>query len=442
MTSQNIPADDRTTSGPPRESVFRIAVASFAGTTIEFFDYYAYGLAAALVLNKAFFPDLSPAAGTLAAFATFGVAFVARPVGAALFGHWGDRIGRKKILVVSLLMMGLATFAVGLLPSFATIGLWAPILLVVLRIIQGIGLGGEWGGAALIATEHAPEGKRGLYAMFPQLGPAIGFILANLTFLACRVSMSDHAFNTIGWRIPFLVSFVLVLVGLYVRLKIAETPIFKEATANHEIVRAPLVELVKNQWKALLLGAGGMIIQYTLFYTATTFCLAYATTTLGVKQSTMLVIVMLAVVMLGVATVFSSILSDRIGRKRVLLISCGLAVVWGLATFPLLDTGNYVLMWLALAGCLALMGLGFGPMGAFLPELFETRYRYTGASLSYSLGGVFGGALPPLIATELSANFSSWTIGAMISVLALISLVCILGLPETKSSSMLARASR
>lgn len=441
MTSEHIPGNDAATTAAPRESVFRIAVASFAGTTIEFFDYYAYGLAAALVLNKAFFPDLSPAAGTLAAFATFGVAFVARPLGAALFGHWGDRIGRKKILIVSLLMMGLATFAIGLLPSFATIGLWAPVLLVVLRVIQGIGLGGEWGGAALIATEHAPEGKRGLYAMFPQLGPSIGFILANLTFLACRLTMSDDSFNSFGWRIPFLVSFILVLVGLYVRLKISETPIFKQATAKQEIVRAPFIELLRNQWKALLLGAGGMIIQYTLFYTATTFCLAYATTTLKVSQSTMLVIVMLAVVMLGVATVFSSILSDRIGRKRVLLWASGLAVVWGMVTFPLLDTTNYVLMWLALAGCLALMGLGFGPMGAFLPELFETRYRYTGASLSYSLGGVFGGALPPLIATELAANYASWTIGVMISVLALISLVCIMGLPETRTSSMTAAKS-
>lgn len=436
MTSRNPPATQTSSNEPPRESIFRVAVASFAGTTIEFFDYYAYGLAAALVLNKAFFPELSSAAGTLAAFATFGVAFIARPLGAALFGHWGDRIGRKKILVVSLLMMGLSTFAVGLLPAYASIGIWAPILLVILRIVQGIGLGGEWGGAALIATEHAPEGKRGLYAMFPQLGPAIGFILANLTFLACRVAMSDEMFSTFGWRIPFLVSFILVLLGLYVRLKIAETPVFKHANADREIVRAPFVELIKRQWRALLLGAGGMVVQYALFYTATTFCLAYATNTLGIKQSTMLVIVMLAVLMLGVSTVASSLASDKFGRKRVLLWSCALAVVWGLAMFPLLDTTNYFLMWLALAGCLALMGLGFGPMGAFLPELFETRYRYSGASLSYSLGGVFGGALPPLLATELAANYASWTVGAMVSVLAVISLLAIAALPETSKTSM------
>lgn len=425
-----------TAPAPSQESVFRIAVASFAGTTIEFFDYYAYGLAAALVLNKAFFPELSTAAGTLAAFATFGVAFVARPLGAALFGHFGDRIGRKKVLVASLLMMGLATFFIGLLPGYAVLGIWAPVLLVLLRVIQGIGLGGEWGGAALIAVEHAPEGKRGLYAMFPQLGPAVGFILANLAFLACRLSMSDDMFYSIGWRIPFILSFLLVLIGLYVRVKLAETPVFKQAMQQAELAKSPFTEVITQQWNTLLLGAGGMVIQYALFYTATTFCLAYAINQLAIPQAHMLTIVMLAVVMLGLSTAFSAALCDRLGRRRVLLWASALAVIWGLLVFPLMHTGHYVLIWLALAGCLTLMGLGYGPMGAFLPELFATRHRYSGASLAYSLGGILGGALPPMIAVWLASHYATWTLGVMLSSLALVSLFSVLALPETRHTTM------
>lgn len=424
------------TTKPTPESVFRIAVASFAGTTIEFFDYYAYGIAAALVLNHAFFPEMSPAAGTLAAFATFGVAFVARPLGAALFGHFGDRMGRKRVLVFSLLMMGLATFAIGLLPGYATLGIWASVLLVALRFIQGIGLGGEWGGAALIAVEHAPPGKRGLYAMFPQLGPAIGFILANLVFLACRVWLTDEEFLAFGWRLPFLVSFLLVLIGLYVRVKLAETPVFQAAHAKAQLARAPFVEVVTQQGRTLLLGAGGMVIQYTLFYTATVFCLSYATQQLGVSQRDMLIIVMLAVILLGAMTVVSSALCDTLGRRRVLLWASALSALWGWVVFPLIHTLDPLLIWVALAGCLALMGLGYGPMGAFLPELFATRYRYSGASLAYSLGGILGGALPPLLAVWLSAHYATWTLGAMLSCLALLSFFCVLALPETRQTSL------
>ena len=414
----------------------RVAVASFIGTTIEFFDFYAYGLAAALVLNTAFFPELDPVTGTLAAFSTFAVAFIARPLGVALFGHFGDRIGRKTILIVSLLMMGLSTFLVGVLPGYGVIGIAAPILLVVLRFLQGIGLGGEWGGAALLATEHAPAGKRGFYAMFPQLGPAVGFILANASFLVARLAMSQEAFESWGWRIPFLVSFLLILVGLYVRVKISETPVFQEVMDRQDVARTPFVELIKNQWRELLLGAGVMMIQYTLFYTATTYCLSYGTKVLGLPQPTMLTIVLLAVVMLGVATVVSSILSDKVGRKRVLLISGAVAIIWGLLVFPLMDTEVPILIWLALAGCLALMGLTYGPMGAFLPELFDTRYRYSGAALAYSLGGVLGGALPPIVATQLQAHFPSWTIGVYIAIVAIISVACTAALPETRARSL------
>lgn len=415
----------------------KVAAASFIGTTIEFFDFYAYGLAAALVLNKAFFPSLDPIAGTLAAFSTYAVAFVARPLGAALFGHFGDRIGRKSILIISLLAMGLSTALVGVLPGYASIGVAAPILLVLLRVVQGLGLGGEWGGAALMASEHAPEGKRATWAMFPQLGPAIGFILANGSFLLARIAAPD-SFESFGWRIPFLISFLLVLVGLWVRLTIAETPVFQRAARSRELARAPFVELIVHQWRQLLLGAGVMMIQYALFYTATTYGLNYATQVLKIDQTSMLVIVMLAVVMLGLTTALSATLADRVGRKRMLAWAGAISVGWGLVIFPLMDTQNYVLIWTALAGCLALMGLSFGPMGAFLPELFRTRYRYSGAALSYSLGGVLGGALPPLVAVEVQAHLGSFAVGAMISVIAVISLLCVAALPETRQVSLVA----
>jgi MFS family permease len=271
--------------------------------------------------------------------------------------------------------------------------------------------------------------------MFPQLGPAIGFILANGSFLLARVA-APGSFATFGWRIPFLISFLLVLVGLWVRLTIAETPVFRRAMETERLSRAPFVELISNQWQRLLLGAGVMMVQYALFYTATTYCLSYATTVLGVDQTRMLIIVMLAVVMLGIGTAVSAVLADRVGRKRVLLIACAVSVVWALITFPLLDTTDSFLMWLALAGCLALMGLSFGPMGAFLPELFRTRYRYSGAALSYSLGGVLGGALPPLIAVKLQAGPGSFAVGVMIAVIALVSLFCVLGLPETRNQDL------
>lgn len=312
----------------------------------------------------------------------------------------------------------------------------APILLVVLRFCQGIGLGGEWGGAALLATEHAPEGKRGLYAMFPQLGPAVGFILANLSFLVARLSMSQEAFNSWGWRIPFIISFVLILIGLWVRMAISETPVFRQVIERQEVARAPFVDLIARQWREVLLGAGVMMIQYTLFYTATTYCLSYGTKVLKLPQTEMLTIVLLAVVMLGIGTVVSAVLSDRVGRRRILLIGASAAIVWGLLVFALMDTRNPVLIWLALAGCLGLMGLTYGPMGAFLPELFATRYRYSGASLAYSLGGVLGGALPPIIATKLQASFPSWSIGVYIAVVALISLLCTIALPETRDREL------
>lgn len=417
-------------------SMGRIALASLVGTTIEFYDFYAYGIAAALVLNTAFFPELSETAGTLAAFSTYAVAFFARPIGSVIFGHWGDRVGRKSVLIVSLLMMGISTVLIGLLPGYSTLGIAAAALLVILRFVQGVGLGGEWGGAALLATEHAPADKRGLWGMFPQLGPSIGFILANAIFLGVRLNIDAAAFASWGWRVPFIASIVLVVVGLWIRLSIAETPVFKKAIEQESLSRVPFLDLVRHEWAHLLLGSGVMMVQYTLFYTATTYCLSYGTKALKIPQVSMLTITMLAVLALALGTVISSPLSDRIGRKRVLTTACVLGIVWGLVMFPLMDTRSYPLVWLALAGALFVMGLCFGPMAAFLPELFPTRFRYSGAGLAYSIGGILGGSLPPLILTALQARWGSSVAGLYVSAVAVISLLCLLPIRETRHVSL------
>ncbi|QHC02443.1 MFS transporter [Epidermidibacterium keratini] len=414
----------------------RVAVASLIGTTIEFYDFYAYGIAAALVLNTAFFPELSDTAGTLAAFSTYAVAFAARPIGAIIFGHWGDRIGRKAVLIASLLTMGIATVLIGLLPGYETLGIWAAAILVVLRFLQGVGLGGEWGGAALLATEHAPEGRRGFYAMFPQLGPSIGFILANGLFLIVRLNVSEENFASWGWRIPFIASLALVVVGLWVRVTVAETPAFKKAAESDKLSRVPFVELLQREWKHVLLGAGVMMLQYTLFYTATTYCLSYGTKVLGIPQQDMLLMTLLAVLALAAGTIASATLSDRLGRKKVLVAGAAAGVIWGFVMFPLINTETYFLVWLALAGALGIMGVTFGPMAAYLPELFPTRLRYSGAGLAYSVGGILGGSLPPIVATYLNANFGSYTVGLYISFVGLISLACTLAVRETKDTDI------
>ncbi|HUR04080.1 MAG TPA: MFS transporter [Nonomuraea sp.] len=423
------------TTGVPSRS--RVAVASLIGTAIEFYDFYIYGTAAALVFNTAFFPTMDPVAGSLAALSTFAVAFLSRPLGSAVFGHWGDRIGRKSMLVVSLLVMGLSTVAIGLLPGYAAIGVAAPVLLVLLRFTQGIGLGGEWGGAALLATEHAPPGKRGLYAMFPQLGPSVGFVVANGLFLLLGEVLGDGRFVSWGWRLPFLASLLLVVIGLYVRLKISETPVFQAAMDQHRIARVPFAGLMRQQWRRVLLGAGAMTIAYTLFYTATTYCLAYGTQTLKIPKTTMLGLTMIGVVFMVAGTVVSALVSDRFGRRRTLISGTAVAVVWGLVMFPLMETGSVLLVGLALAGALGLMGLVFGPMGAFLPELFKTEYRYSGASVAYSLGGVLGGAVPPLVATGLQAGgLGVMGVGGYVSAMAVLSLLCLLALPETGEQAL------
>ncbi|MDA3625561.1 MFS transporter [Saccharopolyspora sp. WRP15-2] len=427
-----------TTAAPPAAVPrSRIAAATFIGTAIEFYDFYIYGTAAALVLGHLFFPTFSALAGTLAAFATFGVGFVARPVGAVVFGHFGDRIGRKTMLIVSLLTMGTGTVAIGLLPTYETIGIGAPVLLVLCRFLQGFGLGGEWGGAVLLATEYAPENRRGLWSSFPQVGPAVGFVVAGTAFLVLGGTLSDAAFESWGWRVPFLASALLLVVGFYVRMKIAETPVFEKAMREHEKSKAPIVEVIKRQPRTLVLSTCSFILAHTLFYTITTFSLSYGTEVLDLDKNMLIVCSMIAAAVMGVATPVFAVLSDRVGRRRVCLGAAGLAVVWAFPLFGLINTGHPLLIGIGMSvGMIAFAAL-FAPMGAFLPELFATRYRYTGSSVAYNASSIVGGGLSPILATQMIASTgSSLPISAYLVLIALICAVCVWFMRETHTADM------
>ncbi|WP_273806511.1 MULTISPECIES: MFS transporter [unclassified Pseudomonas] len=420
----------------PRNSPTRVATASFIGTAIEFYDFYVYATAAALVIGPVFFPQGAGMAQTLSAFITFGIAFLARPLGSLLFGHFGDRIGRKSTLVASLLLMGISTTLIGLLPGYASIGVWAPILLCLLRFGQGLGLGGEWGGAALLATENAPPGKRAWFGMFPQLGPSIGFLMANGLFLALALLLDDEQFRAWGWRIPFLLSALLVVVGLYVRLSLHETPVFAEAMARREKLRLPMVETFGKHGKAVLLGALSMVVCYALFYISTVFSLSYGVKNLGYSRQEFLGLLCVAVLFMALATPLSAWLADRFGRKPVLAASAVAALLSGFAMEPLLTHGSSQAVGLFLALELFLMGMTFGPMGALLPEIFPTRVRYTGASAAYNLGGILGASLAPYAAQQLvEAGGLSW-VGGYVSAAAAISLVAVLCMRETRDQSL------
>jgi metabolite-proton symporter len=418
----------------------RVAIASCAGTTIEFYDFFIYGTAAALIFPTVFFPALGSAAATVASFATFAVAFIARPAGAILFGHYGDRLGRKNTLIATLMLMGISTVLIGLLPGAATLGVAAPIILVGLRFLQGLAVGGEWAGATILAAEYAPPTKRGLYAIFPQLGPSLAFALSSGTFLAVNVALGDtnQAFLDWGWRIPFLLSVVLVGVGLWVRLTIDETPVFKRAVleeaerTNQD--RPPILEVFRVQPREVLLSGGVLTIVFTLFYIGTAFLTSYGTspTGAGLDRRTVLILGIVAAVAFGITTVVSGVLSDRLGRRNVIVTCCALSIPWALVLFPLMGTGSAGGFAVGLIGTLAIFGIAYGPVGAYLPEMFQTRYRYTGAGMGYNLGGVLGGAVSPLVAAQLAGGFGSYAVGLMIAAFALLSLVCALVLGETK----------
>ncbi|WP_416967431.1 MFS transporter [Streptomyces sp. 4F14] len=409
----------------------RLAAASLAGTAIEFYDFSAYGTAAALVLGPLFFPTFSPLAGALAAFGTFAVGFVARPLGSMLFGHVGDRYGRRPVLVVSLLLTGAATVAVGCVPSYASIGVAAPVLLLVLRFLQGLGLGGEWGGAVLLTAEHAPAERRALWSSFPPVGGAVGFVLANGVMLGLSAGLSQAQFASWGWRVPFWAAGVLALVGLWLRSSLTESPRFLEIDDH---ARVPLVEVFVRHWRRLLLTAGALAAGYAVFYTVTTWSLAYATERLGVSRTVMLTCVMTAVVVQGALTPLAAHLGDRFGRRPLCMTGCAATVLWMFPAVALLATGEPLPMFAGVLGALLAFTLMFAAIGAYLPELYEPRVRCTGAAVGYNLGGVLGGALTPVVATALAEGSGQvpWGVAAYLAVVALVSLGCFALLPETR----------
>ena len=412
---------DEVDAAGPAVALHRIALASCAGTTIEFFDFFIYGTAAALAFPTVFFPALGNAAASVASLATLGVAFVARPVGAVVCGHFGDRLGRKNTLIATLLLMGIATVLIGLIPPAGSIGAAAPIALTVLRFLQGLALGGEWAGATLLAAEYAPPHRRGLYAVFPQLGPALGFGLASATFLIVDLAIGSGsaAFLEYGWRIPFVASAVLVLIGLYVRLAVAETPAFRQHLANlaeqAELDKRageqpkpqslPLGAVLREQWREVFLGGGLLTILLALFYVATVYLTAYGTSAAGphLSRPAVFVLGILASAVLAVTTVTAGVLSDRVGRRKTITIAFAVTVPVVLVLFIWLSGRSATAFAVTLAGMLGVYGIAYGPVGAYLPELFRTEYRYTGAGLAYNLGGILGGAIALIIAASLAA---------------------------------------
>ena len=414
----------------------RIAFASFIGTAIEFYDFYIYGLAVAMVIGPVFFPDSSQAAQSLNAFLTFGIAFLARPIGALLFGHFGDRIGRKTTLVASLLLMGTSTVLIGVLPGYHTIGWTAPLLLCLLRFGQGIGLGGEWGGAALLASEYAPKQRRGWYGMFPQLGPPIGFLLAVGSFLLLSQLLDEAQFRAWGWRIPFLASSLLVIIGLYVRLKLEETPLFAKAQAMHQPAKLPLLVLFRHHVKPVLLGALAMVVCYALFYISTVFALSYGVATLHIPRPQFLMMLCMAVIFMAAATPLSAWAADRYGRRPVLIASGSAAFLTGFLLGPMLSSNSIFETTLFLCLELFLMGATFAPMGALLPELFPTAVRYTGAGAAYNLGGILGASLAPYLAQQLVLLGGLPWVGGYISVAAAISVTAVIFIRETRDAEL------
>ncbi|MGA1835643.1 MFS transporter [Herbiconiux sp. 11R-BC] len=420
----------------PANTRGRVILASLIGTSIEFYDFYVYATAAVLVFPTLFFANSDPTISLLQSFAVFGVAFVARPIGSILFGHFGDRIGRKRTLVASLLTMGIATVLIGALPTGLTPGwgILAPAFLVLLRFCQGLGLGGEWSGAALLATENAPKGKRSIYGTFPQLGAPIGFIIANVVFLILSTTLAPDAFLAWGWRVPFLVSAILVIVGLYVRVRLVETPTFQKVVEKGEVAKLPLARVFKTSWRPLILGTFIMLATYVLFYLMTTFTLTFGTTKtdaavpgLGYSRNDFLIMLVVGCVFFGIFTLVSGPLAEKVGRRNALIWTTIGIAAFGLLFVPLFAGGFVGVMALLIIG-FTLMGLTFGPMGSELPELFPANVRYTGSAISYNVASILGAAVAPFIAVALwqAANGSTALVGNYLSLMALITLAALL----------------
>jgi metabolite-proton symporter len=421
----------------PINSPGQVLFASMIGTTIEFFDFYIYATAAVLVFPRLFFPASDPASAVLASLATFAIAFLARPIGSALFGHFGDRVGRKTTLVAALLTMGLSTVTIGVLPTYATIGIWAPILLALCRFGQGLGLGGEWGGAVLLAVENAPPGRRAWYGMFPQLGAPIGFFFSGGVFLLLSEWLDDAQFFAFGWRIPFLASAVLVGLGLYVRLTITETPVFRDAVSRRGRVRVPMLVVFRQHPRTLLMGTLVSLATFVLFYLMTVFALSWGTTALGYSRETFLLMQLVAIVFFALTIPLSAVLAER-GRRKTLVGVTASIFVFGLVMAPMLASGLTGAM-IALALGLSLMGFTYGPLGTVLSELFPTEVRYTGSSVTFNLAGIFGASLAPYVATWLATNYGLQYVGYYLSGAALLTLVGLAAIRETRDEDIARR---
>jgi metabolite-proton symporter len=407
-------------------STNRILLASLVGTTIEFFDFYIYATAAVLVFPKLFFPASDPGMATLQSLATFALAFFARPLGSALFGHFGDRKGRKATLVAALMTMGPSTVAIGLLPGYRSIGIAAPALLALFRFGQGLGLGGEWGGAVLLATENAPAHKKAWYGMFPQLGAPIGFIFSSGIFFILNNILSDRQFFDYGWRIPFIASAILVWVGLYVRLKLTETPDFLNIVRNNERVRIPVVDVFTRHARAIILGTAAAITTFLLFYLLTVFTLSWGTSKLNYPRGGFLIIQLISMLFFGMGIPLSAALADKFSRRSMLLWATAGIFFYGLVFSPFFSTGSLTITGIFLAVGMFLMGLTYGPLGTALAEIFPASVRYTGSSLAFTLAGIIGASLTPYLATTLATRFGLTAVGYYLCVAAVVTFAALL----------------
>ena len=425
----------------------KVAMTSLAGTSIEWYDFFLYGTAAAIIFPKAFFPQELPAMVLLIiSFSTFAVGFIARPLGGLIFGHFGDRIGRKKTLVVALMMMGVATTLIGFLPTYATIGIAAPLLLVALRFVQGLAIGGQWGGAMLLVTESAPADQRGWYGAYAQAGAPMGVILANLAFIGVSASMSEEAFMDWGWRLPFIASVVLIGISMYVQLKIEDTDAFKSLSAAQaesdapkvEVKRSPVIEAIQKYPRRIMLAAGAFLSVQVTFYILVAFVIAYGMNSPSVELSrdTMLGAVLIAAAIMVPTQFYFSGLSDRLGRKQIYRWGAILTGLWGFALFPLIDTGSAAAILLAVTMGLLFLGMQYGPQAAYFTELFTTEVRYSGASLGYQIGAILGGALAPMIAVMLWNNFGITYVSVYIAIAAGLTLWSLSQLEETQGKSL------
>ena len=415
----------------------RVLFASLVGTTIEFFDFYIYATAAVLIFPHLFFPaSTNPMTATIQSLATFAIAFIARPIGAAVFGHLGDRIGRKATLVAALLTMGVSTVCIGLLPTYAQIGIAAPLLLALCRLGQGLGLGGEWSGAVLLATENAPEGKRAWYGMFPQLGAPLGFILATGSFLLLGAFMSEADFMQWGWRIPFLASAALVIVGLFIRLKLHETPAFQKVLDKQKEVNIPFKEVVTKHSGMLFLGTIAAVCTFVVFYLTTVFALNWGTTKLDYTRAEFLQMQLVATLCFAAFIPLSAIFAEKFGRRSTSIGVCIASALFGLVFASMLESGSTVVVFLFLCIGLAIMGMTYGPIGTVLSEIFPISVRYTGSALTFNLAGILGASFAPLIATELATRYGLQAVGYYLTAASILSLLAFLAIRETKNDDV------